>query len=66
MLVAEPAAPGTPRVPLAPALKPARQLDRTLCEIADRFGAGRRDWVMMELEYADADACAPIIDVALK
>lgn len=66
VLVAEPAAPGTPRVPLAPALKPAQQLDRTLCEIADRFGAERRDWVMMELEYADADACAPIIDVALK
>jgi hypothetical protein len=29
---------------------PAQQLDRTLCEIGQRFGAARRDWVMMELE----------------
>ena len=37
----------------------AKQLDRTLCEIDERFGAERREWVMMELEYAGAPACAP-------
>jgi hypothetical protein len=37
--VAQPAAQGTPRLPLATALKPAQQLDRTLGEIAKRFGA---------------------------
>ena len=59
MLVAQPAAQGTPRLPLAPALMPAQQLDRTLCEIAERFGAERREWVMMELEYAGtASTCA--------
>jgi putative intracellular protease/amidase len=50
-LVAQPAAPEAPRVPMVPALKPVQQLDRTLCEIATRFGAARREWVMMELEY---------------
>jgi transcriptional regulator GlxA family with amidase domain len=51
-LLAMPSAKDTPRMPLTPALKPAQQLDRTLSEIAERFGAARRDWVMMELEYA--------------
>jgi hypothetical protein len=46
-------------LPLAPALKPVQQLDRTLCEIAERYGAARREWVMMEMEYAGAaTACA--------
>lgn len=59
VLMAEPAAPDTPPLPLSPQLEPARQLDRTLCEIAERFGNERRDWVMMEMEYAGrADACA--------
>jgi hypothetical protein len=57
VLVARPAAQGTRRLPLAPALKPAQQLDRTLCEIAERFGAARCEWVMMELEYAGATGC---------
>jgi hypothetical protein len=58
-LLAQPAAEDTPRVSLEPALRPAQQFDRTLCEIGERFGAARRDWVMMELEYAgDASACA--------
>ena len=52
VLVAQPAAQGKPRLPLAPALKPVQQLDRTLSEIAERFGTARREWVMMELEYA--------------
>jgi hypothetical protein len=50
-LVAQPATEGTPRLPLAPELKSAQQLDRTLCEIEQRFGASRREWVMIELEY---------------
>jgi hypothetical protein len=41
-------------LPLAPALKPVQQLDRTLCEIAERYGAARREWVMMEKAYAGA------------
>jgi hypothetical protein len=56
VLVAQPAAEGTQRLPLAPALKPVQQLDRTLWEIAERFGDARREWVMMELEYAGATA----------
>jgi transcriptional regulator GlxA family with amidase domain len=52
VLAAQPAAPGTPRLQLAPDLKPVQQLDRTLSEIAERFGPARSEWVMMELEYA--------------
>jgi putative intracellular protease/amidase len=59
VLAAQPAAEGTQRLPLTPALKPTQQLDGTLREIAERFGAARCEWVMMELEYADATACAP-------
>jgi hypothetical protein len=51
-------APGTPRLPLTPAVKPLQQLDRTLCEIEQRFGASRREWVALELEYPDAPACS--------
>lgn len=54
VLMAQPAAEGTPRLPLVPELKPAQQLDRTLCEIAERYGTSRREWVMMEMEYAGA------------
>jgi hypothetical protein len=56
VLVAEPAAEGTPRLPLTTGLKPVEQLDRTLREIAERFGAARFEWVMMELEYAGASS----------
>ena len=59
LLVTQPAAERTPRLPLAPELKPVQQLDRTLCEIAERYGASRRDWVMLEMEYGGgASACA--------
>lgn len=44
-------------LPLMPDLKPMEQLDRTLCEIGSRFGASRREWVMMELEYPGQPAC---------
>ena len=56
VLVAKPAAEGTPRLPLTTGLKPVEQLDRTLREIAERFGAARSEWVMMELEYAGASS----------
>lgn len=46
-----------PRLPLAPALKPAQQLDRTLCDIAARFGRPRSEWVMAELEYPGTLVC---------
>jgi putative intracellular protease/amidase len=46
-----------PRLPLTSALKPLQQLDRTLCEIGERFGAARREWVMMELEYPESGGC---------
>ena len=59
VLMAQPASEGTPRLPLTPALKPAQQLDRTLREIGERFGASQREWVMLEMEYAGAaNACA--------
>lgn len=54
VLIAQPAPADSPRLPLAPTLKPLQQLDRTLCEIAGRFGATRREWVMLELEYPGA------------
>jgi putative intracellular protease/amidase len=58
VLVAQPAAPGSSRLPLTAALAPLHQLDRTLCEIGERFGAARREWVAIELEYGAASACA--------
>jgi hypothetical protein len=54
LLAAQPAAEGTPRLPLSSGLKPMQQLDQTLREIAERFGAARSEWVMVELEYAYA------------
>ena len=50
-LVAGPAAADRPSLPLTPDLAPVRQLERTLCEIAGRYGSSRRDWVMREMEY---------------
>jgi transcriptional regulator GlxA family with amidase domain len=59
VLLPQAAAQDRPRLPLAPGLKPEQQLDRTLCEIEGRFGAERREWVMMEMEYAGVAACKP-------
>jgi putative intracellular protease/amidase len=59
VLVAQPVDARTPRLPLASDLRPVQQLDRTLCEIAERYGASRRDWVMLEMEYGGGStACA--------
>jgi putative intracellular protease/amidase len=52
VLFAQPVDEKTPRLPLAPGLNPMQQLDRTLCEIGQRYGASRREWVMLEMEYA--------------
>jgi putative intracellular protease/amidase len=57
VLVARPIEQDTPRMPLEPSLKPAQQLDRTLCEIAERFGDAPLDRVTMELEYPNAPVC---------
>jgi transcriptional regulator GlxA family with amidase domain len=52
VLAARPAPRSLEGLPLDSSLAPVQQLDRTLSEIADRFGAARREWVRMELEYA--------------
>ncbi|RTZ41571.1 thiamine biosynthesis protein ThiJ [Candidimonas sp. SYP-B2681] len=52
LLITEPADGDFTRLPLSPDLKPVQQLDRTLCEIARRYGDARRDWVMQEMEYS--------------
>lgn len=57
VLAAQPGDQNRPRVPLSPELKPLQQLDRTLCEIARRYGPARRDWVMQELEYLEHREC---------
>jgi putative intracellular protease/amidase len=60
LLSAQAAAPAVPRLPLTPTLKPLQQLDRTLCEIDERFGDTRRDRAEQEMEYpATARACSP-------
>ena len=51
VLAAAPIEAGMPRIALTPELKPAQQLDRTLCEIDVRYGALRRERVEQELEY---------------
>jgi len=56
-LVAQPAEQQTPRMPIEPSLKSVQQLDRTLCDIAERFGDARRDRVRMELEYPHLPPC---------
>ena len=61
VLVAGPATREAQPLLLVAALKPVQQLDRTLCEIAARFGNAWRDWVMQEMEYprtAANTACA--------
>lgn len=50
---------GSPRLPLTAGLTPVAQLDRTLCEIAERQGAARRDRVLLEMEYAGPQAPCP-------
>lgn len=58
LLLAQRPADGTPRLPLAATLKPMQQLERSLCEIGERYGASLREWVKMELEYPGAStAC---------
>lgn len=52
MLLTRPADAGVPRLPLTPGLDPVRQLDRTLCEIRERYAASRHEWVLLEMEYA--------------
>jgi putative intracellular protease/amidase len=56
-LVAQPAEQQRPRLPLEPSLKSVQQLDRTLCDIAERFGDVSQDRVRMELEYPKVPAC---------
>jgi putative intracellular protease/amidase len=51
VLVAQPIGDDKSRLPLSPSLTPTQQLDRTLCEIDERFGASRRDIAMLEMEY---------------
>lgn len=51
-LLTHPAPSDAPRLPLDPALKPMQQFDRNLCAIADRYGASRHEWVLLEMEYA--------------
>jgi putative intracellular protease/amidase len=58
LLQARPGDARAPRLPLDAALKPVQQLDRTLCQIAQRHGPARRDWVMQEMEYPGPVACA--------
>ncbi len=59
VLLAQPVAGASGRVTLAPGIAPVPQLDRTLCEIAARYGDARRDWVMQEMEYPGPQAaCA--------
>lgn len=50
-LLAKPAALDAPRFRLTPTVRPVEQLDRTLQEIEARFGAARREWTAVELEY---------------
>lgn len=53
-LVAERPRPDRPRLPLATTMKPLQQLDATLCQIQERFGVSRREWVVLEMEYSGA------------
>ncbi len=56
-LVTEPPAAGATQLPLQPGLKPLQQLDRTLCEIGERYGEARLEWVMLEMEYPGRPTC---------
>jgi putative intracellular protease/amidase len=58
-LIAPAQPPELPRLPLAADAKPVQQLDRTLCEIQQRAGDARYEWVKLEMEYASSpEACA--------
>ncbi|WP_263769396.1 DJ-1/PfpI family protein [Propionivibrio soli] len=57
-LVTQPATEGKRRVALTASLTPMKQLNRTLCEIGERYGASRREWVMLEMEYAQPAVCS--------
>jgi transcriptional regulator GlxA family with amidase domain len=54
MLVTERSGLERPRLPLTTAMKPLQQLDATLCQIQERFGVSRREWVVLEMEYSGA------------
>ncbi|MGE0349055.1 MAG: DJ-1/PfpI family protein [Hydrogenophaga sp.] len=54
VLVAERPARERPRLPITATMKPLQQLDATLCRIQERFGVSYREWVVLEMEYADA------------
>lgn len=54
MLVAERSGRGRPPLPLTTTMKPLQQLDATLCQIQERFGPSRREWVVLEMEYSGA------------
>lgn len=56
-LLPQPVSDDAPLLPLTHGLTPIQQLERTLCEIGSRFGEARREWVMMELEYAHSPSC---------
>jgi len=56
-LAAQPTEQQMPRVPIKTSLKSVQQLDRTLCDIAGRFGDARQDRVRMELEYPRVPTC---------
>jgi len=59
-LITAPMPDDVPRVPLRAGLRPMQELDRTLCEIAARFGSSRHEWVLLEMEYAGGgEACRP-------
>ncbi|WP_407062259.1 DJ-1/PfpI family protein [Caldimonas mangrovi] len=59
VLATQPASGERPRLPLATGLKPVQQLDRTLCEIEQRYGDARREWVMQEMEYPAMPGACP-------
>jgi putative intracellular protease/amidase len=61
LLLLTPPTPGDlPLLSFSPGVKPIRQLDSALCDIARRYGAARRDWVMQEMEYAGPEAGASV------
>jgi hypothetical protein len=58
-LIASPPAPGVPRLPLAPDLKPIQQFHRTLRDIEARCGQSRHEWVLLEMEYPGGASVTP-------
>jgi putative intracellular protease/amidase len=57
VLLAQKADPQRKRLTFDAAMKPALELDITLCKIEWEFGAEVRRWVMQVLEYATESAC---------